>query len=225
MSGIITTERRAFNGAHQVVLHDYGELIINIGDQEGLIIEGDKDLIKSIETVVEAGVLHIRIRTGLFDKLGHALSTGLSRKPLRYRLAMKELSGLFIKGAGRARVSDLDTRDMAISLQGAGSIELPSLTAETLKVDFGGTGRLEIGGEVWGQSVLLTGAGNYVAPHLLCAKATLEIRGAGKATVWVQDELQVAIRGVGSIDYYGTAELHTSKSGLGNVNHLGDAPR
>ncbi|MGD2163211.1 MAG: DUF2807 domain-containing protein [Anaerolineales bacterium] len=225
MSGIITTEQRAFSGANQVVLHDYGELIITVGDQEGLIIEGDKELIKSIETTVQEGVLHIRIRTGLFDKLGHALSTSLSRKPLRYRLFMKELSGLFIKGAGRARVTDVDTQDMAVSLQGAGSIELPSLTAETLKVNFGGTGRLDIGGEVWSQSILLTGAGNYVAPRLLCAQATVEIRGAGKATVWVQDQLQVAIRGVGSVDYYGTAELRSSKSGVGSVTHLGDAPR
>jgi hypothetical protein len=114
---------------------------------------------------------------------------------------------------------------MVVSLQGAGSIELPSLTAETLKVNFGGTGRLDIGGEVWSQSILLTGAGNYVAPRLLCAQATVEIRGAGKATVWVQDQLQVAIRGVGSVDYYGTAELRSSKSGVGSVTHLGDAPR
>lgn len=225
MSGIITTEQRAFSGANQVVLHDYGEMIINIQDQEGMIIEGNKELLKSIETSVEGGVLHIRIRTGLFDKLGHALSTSLSRMPLRYRLAMKELSGLYIKGAGRVTVGDVDAQDMAISLQGAGSIEMRSLSAETLKVDFGGTGRLEIGGEVWSQSVLLTGAGNYFAPKLLSAKTTVEIRGAGKATVWAQDQLQVAIRGVGNVDYYGTAELQTSKSGLGSVTHLGDAPR
>ena len=225
MSGIITTQQRGFSGANQVVLHDYGDLIISLQDQEGLIMEGDKELLKSIETVVENGVLHIRIRTGLFDKIGHALSTSLSSKPLRFRLAMKELRGLYIKGAGRARVtSPVDTQDMAISLQGAGSIELPSLTAETLKVDFGGTGRLAIGGEVWGQSVLLTGAGNYAAPGLVSAKTTIEIRGAGKATVWVEDELRVSIRGVGSVDYYGTAQLHSSKSGLGNVKHLGDAP-
>jgi hypothetical protein len=225
MSGIITTEQRAFSRANQVVLHDYGEMIITLQDQEGMVIEGDKDLLKSIETSVEGGVLHIRIRTGLFDKLGHALSTSLSRRPLRYRLAMKELSGLYIRGAGRATVGDVDAQDMAISLQGAGSIEMRSLSAETLKVDFGGTGRLEIGGEVWSQSVLLTGAGNYVAPRLLSAKASVEIRGAGKATVWAQDELQVAIRGVGSVDYFGTAELRTSKSGLGSVTHLGDAPQ
>lgn len=225
MSDIITTEQRAFSGANQVVLHDYGEMIITIGAQEGLILEGDKELLKSIETVVEDGTLHIRIRTGIFDKLGHALSTSLSRKPLRFRLSMKELSGLYIKGAGRVSVSDVETQDMAISLQGAGSIQIRSLVAETLKVNFGGTGRIDIAGEVWGQSVLLTGAGSYNAPQLLSAKTNIEIRGAGKATVWAQDELQVAIRGVGSVDYYGTAELHSSKSGLGNVSHLGDAPR
>jgi hypothetical protein len=225
MSGIITTEQRAFSGAKQVVLHDYGEVIITIGDLERLTIEGEKDLLKSIETVVEDGALHIRIRTGIFDKLGHALSTSLSSRPLRYRLSMKELTGLYIKGAGRVRVSSpVDTQDMVISLQGAGSIEIPSLIAETLKVDFGGTGRLSLAGEVWGQSVLLTGAGNYSAPNLVSAKTNVEIRGAGRATVWAENELQVAIRGVGSVDYYGTAELRTSKTGLGNVTHLGDMP-
>jgi hypothetical protein len=111
MTSIITTEQRAFHDANQVVLHDYGEVIITLGDQEGLIIEGDKDLLKSIETVVENGALHIRIRTGILDKLGHALSTSLSRRPLRYRLSMKKLSGLYIKGAGRVRVSSpVDTQ-------------------------------------------------------------------------------------------------------------------
>lgn len=225
MSGIITTDQRPFSGANQVVLHDYGEMIITQQDQEGLIIEGDKELLKSIETSVENGVLHIRIRSGFLNKLGHALSTSLSSKPLRYRLFMKELSGLHIKGAARVMIPDVDTQEMTISLYGAGNIELRSISAETLKVDFGGTGRLHIAGEVWGQSVLLTGAGSYVAPKLVSAKANLEIRGAGKATVWVEDELQVTIRGVGSVDYYGSAELRTSKSGLGNVSRLGDAPR
>lgn len=224
MSGIITSETRAFQGAHQVVLHDYGEMIITQQDQEGLIIEGDKDLLKSIESTVESNVLHIRIRTGLFDKLGHALSTGLSNKPLRYRLFIKELSGLRIQGAARAVMQDLDTQSLSLGLQGAGTIEVRSLSAETLQVDFGGTGRLDLAGEVWGQSVLLTGAGSYFAPRLRTAKTNVEIRGAGKATVWVEDELQVTIRGVGGVDYYGSAALRTSKSGLGSVNRLGDAP-
>jgi hypothetical protein len=224
MSGIITSETRAVRGANQVFLHDYGEMVITQQDDEGLIIEGDKELIQSIETIVETGVLHIRIRKGLFDKLGHALSTGLSSRPLRYRLFMKELSGVHIQGAARVVIPDLDTQSLKLGLHGAGTINLPSLSSETLQVEFGGTGNLTIGGEVWAQSLLLTGAGSYSAPRLRSAKATIEIRGAGKATVWVEDELQVKIRGVGGVDYYGSAKLQTSKSGLGSVTRLGDVP-
>jgi hypothetical protein len=50
----------------------------------------------------------------------------------------------------------------------------------------------------------------------------MAITGAGSATVWVTDDLEVSLAGVGSVEYYGCPAGHRNASGLGRVRLLGD---
>jgi len=53
-------------------------------------------------------------------------------------------------------------------------------------------------------------------------RASVDLRGAGHATVWAVEDLDVAISGLGSVEYYGTPTVKKSVSGLGSVASLGN---
>jgi hypothetical protein len=76
-----------------------------------------------------------------------------------------------------------------------------------LKAELPGAGMLKIAGKTTDQSVIVSGAGSYEAPHLESQSATVQLTGLGKATVW--------------IEYYGDPKVTKSIQGLGSVTGLG----
>lgn len=215
-----TTETREIHGVERIVMRDYGELIVTQGETESLTVEADPEVLALVQSEVRAGTLDLRIGAGWFEKLRHALETSILRRPLRYRVGVKTLVGLDILGAARARIEGLETERLALVLGGAGQIRVASLAAEHLDVDLRGAGRVEVVGRVGTQAATVEGAGLYDARHLQSTGARVEIRGAGAATVSVEETLAVTIQGMGTVDYYGPPTVEKSISGLGAVNHL-----
>lgn len=217
----LATESREVKDFDRVVLRDYGELIIEQGAHEALTIETDPDILPRIDTEVEGGTLTLALGGSWADRLGDALTTSLSRKPIRYILRVKKLTGLEVRGAASVTGSDIETERLALTLRGAGSVKVESLTAESLEVELPGMGSIDLSGRVSEQRLAISGAGSYDASKLESKKAAVDLRGAGKATVWAVEELDVTIRGLGSVEYYGSPTVNKSISGLGSVTSLG----
>jgi hypothetical protein len=197
-----TAQSRPIQDVERIVMRDYGELFVSQGDQESLTIEGDPEVLALVRTEVQGGTLDIL------------------RRPLRYRVTVRTLSALDILGAARAQLDGIETARLALVLGGAGQIRATPLTAEHLDVDIRGAGRVKVTGRVGTQEVTVEGAGLYDARRLESGSASIEIRGAGAATVSVETSLSVVIQGMGSVDYYGPPTVERSISGLGTVNHL-----
>jgi hypothetical protein len=221
-TGNRVTESREVSNFDRVFLRDYGELVITQGEQESLTIETHPDILPQIKTEVKNGELVIKIGGSWLDKLGHALSTSLTRQPIKYDLTVKKLTGLEIAGAVRVNASDIETDRLALKLGGAGQVNIGALSAEVLEVDLPGAGAINISGKVGKQRIAISGAGSYSAPKLESRRASVDLRGAGQATVWAIEDLDVAIRGLGSVEYYGTPTVKKSVSGLGSVTSLGN---
>lgn len=221
-TGNRVTESREVSNFDRVFLRDYGELVITQGEQESLTIETHPDVLPQIKTEVKSGTLDIRIGGSWMDKLGHAISTSFTRQWIKYNLTVKKLTGLEIAGAVRVNASDIETDRLALKLGGAGQVNIESLSAEVLEVDLPGTGAIKVSGKVGEQRIAMSGAGSYSAPKLESRRATVDLRGAGQATIWAIEDLDVAIRGLGSVKYYGTPTVKKSVSGLGAVTRLGN---
>jgi hypothetical protein len=217
----IVIQERDVRGFDQVSIRDYGELIITQGPKESLTIETNQDFTDSIETQVRNGKLIIRIGRTWIEKLGHAIRTSLTRQPLRYHLTVDKLVGLEVNGAIRVNSTDLKTDRLSLRLRGATEIEFFDLTTDLLKVDLPGAGMVTMTGKATKQMVALGGTGVFEAAKLESKKASINLAGACKATLWVTDDLEVTIRGIGSVDYYGTPTLKKQVSGLGSVTGLG----
>jgi hypothetical protein len=104
---------------------------------------------------------------------------------------------------------------------GAGRINVTGLNGAALKVRQGGSGAVELAGDVSRLDVDASGAGRFNGNSLHARSATLEASGSGRITVGdIQgDYANVNISGAGSVSAAGAVRALTVRvSGSGNAN-------
>lgn len=206
MSGNIGKETRPVQGFEQVSLRIenwLSDLELIQGERELLTIEASPDLLSKVETTVRERTLAIRLSASIWEKLGYALATSLTRPRVRLRLEVKSLTGLNVLGAARVSASKLESDILALRFEGAGEMEILHLAAKSLTVDLGGATRIELAGQATQQKVSIFGAGTYDAGNLESKRASIRLRGMGRASVWVTEDLSTELRGVGSVEVRG----------------------
>lgn len=214
-------ESREVGEFDRVELQDYGEMVITQGESESLTIEAHPEVISAIKSEVENGKLTLRIGRTWLERLSEALRTSLSSQSILYTLTVNDLHELSVYGAGKVKASEIESDTLKVTIGGAATISIPSLNVEFLKVDIPGAGRMEVSGHTTDQNVRITGAGRYEASKLESKKASIELTGAGKATVWAEGNLNVSLHGFGSVEYYGNPMLSETITGVGKVTALG----
>ncbi|NIM96393.1 MAG: hypothetical protein GTO18_22060 [Anaerolineales bacterium] len=221
-SGELTTETRDVKGFTQVELKDYGDMVIEQGIEEALTVEAHPDILKKIKTEVRDGCLIIEVKGTWLDKVGDVLSTGFTGRKIHYSLTVKDLNRLSISGAARVRASDIESDELALRVSGAADVRIDTLAARSLEVSLPGTGRIQLNGETDDQHIRVSGAGHYDGGRLECNTAAIKLSGAGSATLWVTEGLDVTISGIGNVSYYGSPKLQRNITGLGSITPLGE---
>ena len=215
------TEKREVSDFNQINLRGYGELFIAQDEQEALTVQADEDVLPTIKTSVVEGELRIDIITDWVEKISSFFSKGFYSQRISFNLTVKELTNLDIIGAARVNVKGLQSEEFSVKLGGAADITIDSLKTKRLNAELPGAGMLKIAGKATDQSVIVSGAGTYEAPHLESQRANIQLTGLGKATVWAVEELEATLIGLGSIEYFGDPIVTKSIQGLGSVTGLG----
>ncbi|MBG7610115.1 MAG: DUF2807 domain-containing protein [Anaerolineae bacterium] len=210
-SGNLITESRDVSGFDRVNLSGYGQVIVEVGDEESLTVTTDDNIMPYVRSEVKNNTLVLDFEDKGFDR-GYNPSDGIT-----FNLVVKNLSRVDISGAGSMEVNGLETEKLRIDLSGAGALEISSLTADELVIHQSGAGTVVVSGTVKGQELSHSGVGSYHAADLESETAIVEISGAGSATVWATESLDVDISGLGHVVYYGNPRVIQSISGLGNL--------
>ena len=216
----VSTESRVVSGFDRVWLQVDGavsELVVRQGEQESLIVTGRPDILSRVRTDVIDGRLSITLSGSWSEKLGRALATSLTRQWIRCDLTVNQLTGLEIGGLGRVHAHSISSERLALKLHGAGQVKVDSLDAGALQVDLNGACQMEVAGKVTEQRVVVEGMGHYRSPKLESRRATVEIRGTGKANVWATDKLDVMVRGMGSVEYHGAPKVRKNVTPMASV--------
>lgn len=187
-SGVIITEARALSGFHAVELHGFGTVDIVRGEQEGVQVEADDNVVPLVRTEVVGGRLIIGLVSG----------TSLRNATLRVSVQATTLDELATEGSVDATVTGLAGARFALSVRGSGDIELAG-TSGDLSVDLDGSGDVDAGG-------------------LVAERATVRIEGSGDVRVQATSTLAATIDGSGDITYVGTPALSTNISGSGDIS-------
>ncbi|MCZ6617665.1 MAG: DUF2807 domain-containing protein, partial [Gammaproteobacteria bacterium] len=155
----IVREERAVSGFEAVEVSGAGTIELTRGSSESLVIEADSDVLDTIETRVEDGVLHIGRTTWSWFTFGRS-------KPIVYHLQFETLNSLGLSGSIKAvadsmtgdrlsiRVSgsgglvieEVQAKEFKLSTSGSGSINVKSLEADDFDGRISGSGRIDIGG-------------------------------------------------------------------------------
>jgi predicted small secreted protein len=215
-SGKVISQQRQVSGFSKVALSGIGQLIITQGNTESLTIDAEDNVLPQITTNVVGDTLHIDLKNDNFQ------DNVIPTKPIVYHLAVKNIDGIQISGAGSVDSANLTSDNLSISSSGAGSIHLLTITAQSVSSEVSGVGGIELSGKVTSQSINISGSGSYNAPDLESQTATVVISGAGGATVWAKTSLDVTISGAGSVNYYDTPTITKNISGVGSVTSRGN---
>ena len=187
-SGQVATETRQVSGFTKVDLSGTGEVTIEKGGTESLTVEADDNVLPLLTSKVSDATLKLDKKPG---------TTLRTRNPIRYRVTVKELTGLEVSGSG--------------------SINAQGMTLQTLRVDMSGSGAVTLGGTAVEQDIEVSGSGRYDATDLPSEKVTAEISGSGQVTVAVSRELKIDISGSGMLTYSGDPTVQQDVSGSGRV--------
>ena len=210
-SGNIITEERDVSDFDRVSLSGFGEVTIEQGDEESLTVTTDENIMPYVITKVKGNTLVLDLddtgRNGSYDPTDG----------IKFTLVVKDLSRMDISGAGNIAIDELETEKLVVELSGAGNLEIHSLTADELVVTQSGAGAVFVSGQVKGQDLTFSGVGSYHASELESETAIVLISGAGTATLWATESLDVAISGIGNIIYYGNPRIIQNVSGLGKL--------
>ena len=211
-SGHVISEKRAVSGFSAVDLRGSGDVTIIQGDTEGLVIDAEDNLLPLIEsTVGQDGTLHLGFRE-------HQGSIE-SKKDVVYKLAVKNVERLTVKGSGSIRAASLTSGGaFLVKLPGSGEITVDHLKAPAVNATIDGSGTVKLGGETHNEGVEINGSGNYETKNLRSDEAEIGINGSGEAHVNVTGSLKASINGSGEVSYRGHPNVTKQINGSGEVN-------
>jgi len=222
-SGNVIREERDVSGFTGVKVSNQGDLKIELGDREKLVIEAEDNLMEYIETYVEDGVL----------KIGTEPNINLrTKKPIRYFLTAKKLDYLATSSSGDIEAPALKAKDFTVKISSSGDIEIDEIEAEEVsigisssgdvKIDTIGTGSLSVRisssgdlkigrGKVETQDINISSSGNYEGGSVESRKTEVRISSSGDAKVWVTEYLDVHLSSSGDLYYKGDPEKFYQK--------------
>jgi hypothetical protein len=213
-SGKVVTGTRDVSGFDKVSVSGGGELVIIQDGTESVTVETDDNLMQYVVAEVRGGTLNLSL-----DNNG---MSNFSPTHLVFTVHVKNLTGVTTSGAWDFIAAEIDTDNLDILVSGTGIVDIGTLTADSLTVNFSGTGELDAAGQVTSLSLTISGTGDVRAADLKSETAEIQISGTGDVLLWVTGSLTVDISGTGTVQYYGNPQMNINTSGTGDVQRLGD---
>src|SRR5690606_8758388 len=207
-NGRADTRTERADGVREVGLAIPGTLVIEVGREHDLRIEGDANIVEQIRVERRGDHLEIRApRNVIFQP----------DRPLRLTLGVERLNGVSLAGSGRIEAAGVRAGGFDVSLAGSGTVRIRDLRAESVDVSIAGSGDVTLDGRTDGLDVSIAGSGNALLGNLAARDVDVSIAGSGDATVRAEARLAASIMGSGDVRYYGNPSIDRSVMGSGNI--------
>lgn len=207
------------------------DLQLRYGATPSLQVSGEQRMLGNIEVVGEDSVLHIGIR-GMV--LRH-------REPLVVELVLPALTAVTIDGSGDSTVNGFSGDDIAVQLNGSGSVRFNGryrnariglagsgdldvnggAAMERVETRLMGSGRITVVGTARELDANATGSGHLDAEHLRATEVMLSQTGSGDSAVQAREQVRISLSGSGDVEVHGNpAERSISRAGSGSVTYV-----
>lgn len=210
----LETDERAVKNFSSVAAGGPIQVIIILGDREGLRFEGDADAISTLISEVKGNVLIIRPQTS-WTSWAHKYE---NKKIIAY-VSAKTVKSLTMSGNGSMIVKGkIEEASLTATLSGSGSISA-SADVNNFTGVISGSGNLNISGSATDATVTISGSGS-LTKGLSVDDLTAVISGSGSITINASDNINAVISGSGSVNYSGNADVEKKIVGAGRVRKI-----
>lgn len=201
-----------FNG---VVAGGPINVVITLGNTEGLKFEGDADAIATLITEVKGNVLIIRPQNSWTS-----WARKYENKKITAYVSAKTIKSLTMSGNGSISVTGkIKESSLTATLSGSGSITASAVVNNFTGV-ISGSGNLNFAGSADEATITLSGSGSFTKKGFTIGNLSTVLSGSGSVNVNVEDNLDVVISGSGSVNYSGNAKVEQRVIGSGRVRKM-----
>jgi hypothetical protein len=188
-----------------------GEIYFTIGSEFKVVLEGDKDYLKDVETKVMGHSLEIKRK----DNWGH-----FDNEKVNAYITLPVIKALSIAGSASGFFNDpLKTDKFDLSIAGSGKVYLKEVQVDYFESSIAGSGRVEISGKgaIKDADLSISGSGTYLANDAIIETLDISIAGSGKCECNVTGKIKGSIAGSGNIIYSGNPKIDASVLGSGHI--------
>jgi len=193
------------------------QVIITLGNTEGIRFEGDEEAIATLVTEVKGNALIIRPQVS-WTSWSHKYKD----KKIVAHINAKTIKSLTMSGDGSITVNGtISQPSLTTTLSGSGFISAKVDVQEYTAV-ISGSGKLNITGNAGDASTTISGSGVLSKKNGLKVESlSATISGSGSAYVQTNGEINALISGSGKVYYTGNADVKEKKFlGSGGVKKI-----
>lgn len=206
-SGTIAEERRQLGDFSRVELNGSGSVEIVLGEESGVSVRADRNVLAHVETEIRDGVLMLGVKPGI-----HFTGTQIS-----YAVTAKNLAMVKTSGSGDVRIeAPLETDELELRSEGSGEIEAQVKTRK-LSIKIAGSGDVDLGGSSEDLSISILGSGSVDARKLSGRSANANVAGSGDVELGSFETIEANIAGSGDVVYDGAPRVTSRVLGSGKL--------
>ena len=210
-SGNFKEETRTTSTFDGVDVQVPATVYLEYGTAPSVTVKASDNIMYLIETVVESGTLHVRLKNGECIK-------GNTQIEVHATLAM--LNNVILEGTGTiSNLNAIPSADLHVNIQGSGTIQLTDINPDNYSIYIQGTGDISIAGTdtVTNGNIDISGSGDIITETLPTKHVSVDISGTGNVDLYALETLNVKIEGSGDVRYFGSPSVTSNISGSGNI--------
>lgn len=198
-SGVYKKERRSVSGVKYVVNKSPARVIVKMGSQDELFVEGDDNLINIVNTSVSNNHLTISIADNISFTPRHTLVIYVTTN---------DLKGLKINSCGDIINSGHISGDaLELTIDGSGDIQLANLLYETLNLYVKASGDIKLSGKAKTVNAEVAGSGDINAKMVRAIESNVTINGRGDCHIFASNKANIKINGSGDVNLFGNPPI------------------
>jgi len=217
-----------------------GNLYLRQGSPQKVVLEGDSETLREIETTVKGS----RLVIGNEDDHRWFSWRMDSRDKINVYITVEDIEGLYVSGSGKLFAeTPIKGRNLDLKVSGSGYMELQANLTGDLRAGVSGSGDLKVKGTCDELSSSVSGSGKVYIANAINGTAKFNLSGSGKvlasgkaqsvradisgsgkvlAAELETERCEISISGSGDVEINVKSELNARITGSGSVAYKGN---